>query len=173
MKTLKIYQWDELTEDVRAKVLQKHSDINVHHAWDEFILEDAKNAGIKIESYDTDHYCKGKFIEDAIFTAHFIKDNHGAETETFKTAEKFLAERDEIVNTAPKDENGEFENERELDEKLDACEDDFLKMILEDYRIMLRKDFEYQTSEAQIIESIKANEYYFDSYGNIQTPSGE
>lgn len=172
-KTIELYQWDELPEDAKKKVLSNHSDFNIDHEWWDSTYEDAKTAGIKITAFDTDRYCNGDFIEDALFCANAIIENHGETCETYKTAQSFLVERDEIVNAAPKDENGDYEDESKLDLDLDDCEGDFLKSILEDYRIMLKKEYEYLTSDESIIESIKANEYYFDLSGNIQTPDKE
>jgi hypothetical protein len=78
-----------------------------------------------------------------------------------------LKERDEAVETAPKGENGDFEDEYELDQKLDDIENDFLSNILSDYLTMLTKEYEYKTSEESIIETIKANSYEFDEDGNL------
>lgn len=172
-KTIELYQWNELPEEWKKNVLDKHFSINVDHEWWNFTYEDAKTAGIKITEFDTDRFCKGEFIEDALFCANAIIKEHGEECETYKTAKQFLAERDEIVNTAPKDKDGEVEDESELDEKLDACEEEFRKSILEDYRIILRKEFEYLTSEEAIAETFEANKYYFDETGSIQTPDTE
>lgn len=43
---------------------------------------------------------------------------------------------------------------------------EFLNDILEDYRVMLQKEYEWRGSREQIIESIEANEYEFDENGN-------
>jgi hypothetical protein len=46
-------------------------------------------------------------------------------------------------------------------------EGEFLKSLLEDYRIILSKEYDYLTSRESIIETIEANEYEFDENGNI------
>lgn len=94
-------------------------------------------------------------------------ENHGETCETYKTAEAFLAERDEAVNTAPKDENGDFEDEYELNQKLDDIESDFLSNICEDYRIILTNEYEYLTSKEAIVETIEANEDEFGINGEF------
>jgi hypothetical protein len=44
-------------------------------------------------------------------------------------------------------------------------EDEFLKTLCEDYRIILSREYDYLTSEAAIIETIEANEYEFKADG--------
>jgi len=171
MKTIKttVYQFDELSDDAKETAIQNLSCINVDFEWWEFTYEDAKNAGIKIISFDIDRgsYCNGEFFDDACFTAHKIIANHGDMSETFKTSTQFLSDRDDLVSAAEKDEHGEFVDEYELDEKLDEIEDEYLKSILEDYRIILSSEYDYQTSEKAIIETIKANEYDFLENGKM------
>ena len=59
----------------------------------------------------------------------------------------------------------EPENMGELEGKLQDIEDDFLKSLCEDYRILLQHQYEYLTSEEVIIETIEANEYEFTQDG--------
>jgi len=162
----KVYKYDELAEEAKEKAVEKLYDINVQFDWWDCLEEDANTAGLKLISFDR-HNCEMELTEDACFTAHKIKEEHGAMCETHQTAVNFLSERDQIVNTAPKDENGDFENEQELDEKLDEVEAEFLRSISEDYRIMLQKEYEYLTSEEAIIETIESNEYEFTEDGKL------
>lgn len=169
MRTIRtrVYKFDELSDDAKQTAIEQLWDINVTHEWWEFTYEDAKNVGIEIESFDLDRFqIEGKFIEDAVFTAHKIKDDHGQDCETYKTAEQFLRKRDELIDSA-RDEDGEFEDEHELDGKLDELEADFLQSILEDYRMMLQREYDYQTSKEAIIETIQANEYEFLKNGKM------
>lgn len=167
---INVYSFNELSESAKQKVLNDLWDINVQYEWWEGTHEDAMNIGLKITSFELDRggYCNGEFTNGACYTAGKILENHGEHCETYKTALTFQAERDEIVNTAPKDEDGEFEDERELDLKLDDCENEFLKSLLEDYRIILTKEYEYLTSKEQIIETIEANEYTFTEDGKME-----
>lgn len=166
---LKVYKFNELKDDAKKKAIQwfESAGGNVDNEWYDAVYEDAEQAGIKITGFDLgrSNYCNGTFIEDALYTAHEILKNHGVECETYKTAEAFIKERDEIVDTAPKDENGEWEDVGTLDEKLDECEEEFRESILEDYRIILSNEYDYLISEEQIIESIVANGYEFTADG--------
>ncbi len=169
IKQIETFKFSELSDKAKQKALEKLADINVDYEWWQFTYEDAKNIGLKITSFDLDRHqdATGNFIAGALECAHKIEAGHGAECPTYITVKAFLADRDELVALAPRDENGEFEDERELDSALDACEAEFLKSILEDYSIMLQSEYEYQTSEAQIIESIEANDYDFTAEGKL------
>lgn len=162
-KVIRLFPFTQLSEEAQEKALESLSDINVDCDWWESVYIDAEEVGLKIISFDIDRglYCKGNFIKDAVYTAYKIKDDHGEDCETFKTATTFLLERDKIVTEAPKDENNDYEDESLLDDNLDEIESVFLKDILEDYRIILSKEYEYLTSKEAIIATINFYEWEF------------
>jgi len=170
IKTIKLYEFSELSETAKEKAIENLRDINVGYDWWECTYEDAENIGLKINGFDLDghRYCDAQYIEDACYTAYKIKAKHGENCETYKDAVNFLKERDETVNSAVKDENGDFENEYELDKKLDAIEYEFLKTLQEDYSILLQKEYEYRISKEAIKETIEANEYTFTENGELE-----
>lgn len=155
-KTYDVFSFDELDEDARQNALEKLWDINVDHEWWNFTFEDARNIGLKITEFDLDRnrYAKGEFIDPAPEVAEKILSDHGKDCETYKTAKAFL---DTIKEEYPN-------NDYDYDE---IIEKDFLYSLLEDYSIMLQKEYEYLTSEEAIIETIKANDYQFDKEGNL------
>jgi len=167
----KVYSFEDLktNETLKDKVLQNLYDINVDYEWWECTFDDAENVGIKLTEFDTGRaqMIRGEWIEDACHAARKIEDEHGDECDTCKTTEDFIQERDEILNTAARDENGEFEDERELDNDLDECEKDYLQSILQDYLTILCKEYEYLQSEEAILETIECNEYEFTEDGQI------
>lgn len=107
----------------------------------------------------------GEFLESARECAEKILKNHGDTCKTFKLAESFLKERDELVNTAPRDESGELESERDLDEALDECEKEFQNSLAHEYACMLDRELTYQMSDECVDDSIRANEYTFTEDG--------
>ena len=161
----KAYKFGELSESAKDKAVLALFDINVSYEWWESTYEDAKNIGLKITGFDIDrrNSIDAEFIWSAEETAHKIVDTHGKTCDTYTTAKAYLKERDGLINTAEKDENGEFVSEYELD-SIDA---EFLRALKEEYLSMLRKDYDYRTSKEQIIESIEANEYEFTEEGEI------
>lgn len=171
MKTIEIqlYKFDELPKDIQVKVIQRYSDINLHDDWYYSIYEDAKNVGIKITGFDIDRgsYCDISAIYDWENIAERLIFEHGHGTDTCKLAEHFLNERDEIIDSAKRDENGDIEDENELDNLLDDLEDDFKKQLSECYLIMLRNEYEYWSSDDAIIDTIKNNEFDFTEDGKI------
>lgn len=171
MKTIeiKLYKFDELPEDIQDKVVQNYSDINTAYEWWSFTCEDAKQIGIEITSFDLDrgNYCELDNIKDLTTVADLIIENHGENTDTYKLAETFLKERDEIIDSAERDENGDFVDEYQVDSGLDDLEDSFKKDLSECYLSMLKKEYEYLSSDDAIIETIRVNEYDFTADGKI------
>ncbi len=166
MKTIEIqlYSFDELSKEAQQKALDKHRDINVSFEWWESTYEDAKNIGLEISGFDLDRnrHAKGEFILSAQEVAANIIRDHGDMCETYKTAQKYLDDSQDIENkyTILEDPNRE--------EELLSRDDEFLNELLEDYSIMLQKEYEYQTDDEQIIEAIKANEYTFEANGTMR-----
>lgn len=158
-KTINLYSFDELSESSQQKAIENLWDLNVGYEWWESTYEDAKQVGIIIQGFD-ERSIDVK-VYDTEQTAHYIIANHGENCETYKTAKTYLKSRDEVINSAVKDEDGEYTNEWALDNDLDELGEDFTQSIGEDYRIILNKEYEWLTSREQIIESIKANEYDF------------
>uniref|UniRef100_A0A6M3LE64 Uncharacterized protein n=1 Tax=viral metagenome TaxID=1070528 RepID=A0A6M3LE64_9ZZZZ len=168
--TIKVYKYEELEESVKQKALEKLCDINVDYEWWEFIYDDAERIGLKIEEFELDRgaYCKGEWIEGAEESAEKILREHGEGCETYKDALRFRAELEqaEVLFKSRKDYDPEYEEFKESEEYEEVCEE-FLRILLEDYRIILQKDYDWLTSEEAIVEMIEANEYEFTKDGKI------
>lgn len=163
-KTRELFTFDELGEQAKEKALDamRYMNTDAGSDWWDGTYEDAANVGIKITGFDLGRAqeCDGR-IEDTEETARQIMKEHGEHCETYKTAAAYLKERDELVNTWPKDADEDL-----LDDKLQELGEEFTKSILEDYRIILQKEEEYQTSDEAIQETIEANEYEFTKDGS-------
>lgn len=157
-KTYNVYKYDELTEEQKEKAINNLYDINVDHDWWEFTYEDAKNIGLEITSFDLDRnrHATGDFTNDAEYCQYRISQEHGEQTETYKTSREFVSERAKLDINAD-----------DYDEKLEELESDFLQSLLEDYSIMLQKEYEYLTTREAIEETIQANDYDFTEDGEI------
>ena len=163
---LTYYTFDELTDGAKEKARDWYRERDLSDDWWEFTYDDAERIGLKILSFD-ERSCEAKFISSAEETAHKIETEHGESCETFQDAKNYLKERDEIVNAAPKDENGDLESEWELDQKLDDLDEEFLYTLQEDYRVMLMKEVEYLQSNEAVDDNIRANEYEFTVDGKV------
>ena len=153
-----VYKFEELSDDAKAKALEHLYDINVDHDWWEFTYEDAKTIGCEIRSFDTG---RSNSIDlkcpDAHKTAILIVENHGETCDTRKLADEYLKDYDKIT------EDGDFIEEPDFGE----INTEFERALGEEYLSLLRKEYEYQTSEEAIIETILANEYEFTEDGKI------
>lgn len=172
IEIVKTWDYENLPEELKEKVLEKYWDINVDFEWWDFIYEDAKNIGVKITGFDLDRgsYCNIKFIDSAYEVANKIIEEHGEQCETYKDAKQFIQNWDQLVQKYSDGININQvmeDNEYEFDQKADELEEEFLKTLQEDYRIILQNEYDYLTSSEAIEETLIANEYEFTEAGSI------
>jgi hypothetical protein len=126
---------------------------------------------LKLTTFDIGRpsYCNGEFIKYAEDTAKAILKEHGPICETFKTATEYIAASVALLTEYPEyiADDGYDQNESERDDAQDELDAGFLHDILEDYRILLQKEYEYLTSEEAIVETIMANGYEFTESGKL------
>jgi len=138
MKTiqLSIYKFDELSETAKQKAISEHRSTGTcgEFAWDD-LKEDAKQIGLKITSLDDRRANEGEFIISAQETRKLILENHGKQCETYKTALKFLSECEELQKRAEREEK-DGDEEYWFAEEIEELENEFLRELLEDYRII-------------------------------------
>lgn len=166
--TRNLYKFDELSDEAKEKAIENMYNINVDYEWWENVYEDAENIGLKITEFDIDRgsYAHGNFTLSAEEVAANIIRDHGEACETYKTAENFLKEHDPVYADYMNEESKNYES-RESEDKLQKMENEFLKSLLEDYRITLSHEYDYLTSEEAIRETIEANEYEFTEDGKL------
>lgn len=158
IKKTKVYPFDELSNDAKEKVIEEFRYSNADYDWWESVFDDAAQVGLNITEFELDRgaYCQGEFIEFAEDTARKILHDHGACCPTHETATDYIAAYDKLDGNAT-----EYENQQK---ELDI---EFLHDILEDYRIILQKEYEYLLSDTSIIEMIECNEYEFTADGQL------
>lgn len=167
--TYKIYKFDELSSEAKQKAIESFSDLNVDHEWWSFTYDDIKTIGglCKGFSLGGDFNCDIE-IDDIEETANLIIKNHSEQCETYETAQDFIKSKCELVvkysDGINKDEVLE-ENQSEFDDDMEYLDSEFLNSIQQDYLKILCDEYEYLTSEEQIIECIKSNEYEFNQDG--------
>jgi hypothetical protein len=174
MKETKVYTFQELSDSAKETALQENYAVNVeYHEWWESTYYDAEHTALlKLTGFDIGRgcYCEGSFIESAEETAAKIMSEHGKNCDTLLTAREYKQSRDNLVkqysdgiNTDRVAEDKEYDFDNDCDE-LDA---EFLRSILEDYRIILSKEYDYLTSEEAITETFDANNYEFTEDGML------
>jgi len=171
IKETKVYPFDELSDEAKEKAVEGLCDINVDYEWWEGIYDDAETAKLRLTEFDIGrgNYCRGDFIEYAKDTVDAIIENHGENCETRQTAEEFIVDSAKLSIKYPfsPDADGEDINETDRTREQGDVNAEFLRSILEDYRIILQKEYEHLGSEAAIIETIKTNEYEFTVDGKL------
>jgi hypothetical protein len=173
MKTIKlnIYKFAELPGDGKKKAIENLSDINVDFDWWNYMYSDAKAIGLIITSFDIDRrQITGQMDNTMLKSIDLIKADHGESCNTHKIASDFLQQYNTMF--------AKFEDtdcigyvlevmECEFDNELDELEKSYLNELLEEYLVLLRKEYEYQTSEQSVTETIKANDYDFTENGEL------
>lgn len=164
------YKYAELSEKAKDHVLSNLGDINVDFEWWDTFYDGYEDLGIRIAEFN-EYRAEIRLLYDAeIVAANIIAAHPKPDTEELKknpnykppeildTAETFLS----AFRALTLDEDGDY-NEDEYDES----EIDFTYSLSENARIGLRQEYEYLTSEASILNTIKANEYDFTVEGNL------
>jgi len=184
MRTIEtvVYKFDELSDEAKEKAIENLWDINVDiFDWWDSIHEDAENIGLKITAFDLGRasYVKGDFYGPALDVAKRIIEEHGEQCGTYQTAKDYIAEYNRLIVEQCQGEADLLAwpgYERDWDtiseyypEELDTedIDNEFLRSLCEDYRIILQKEYEYLTSKEAIIETIEANEYEFTEEGEL------
>ena len=165
---VKVYKFDELSEEAQEKAIEQLADVNVDCDWWESTYEDAAEVGIKLTEFDIGRgsYCRGNFTLDAEDVAKKIIDQHGACCPTHETATTFLAEFSRCKTEFERTDEYDPEYEEFKDNRLyDGMANEFRCLILEDYRIILEQEYGNLTGSEAIIETIKSNEYEFKEDG--------
>lgn len=156
-KTINVYQYSELSDKAKEKARDWY--INAS-AGDSFTWEntkdDAKEVGLILKGTDNRGNMDGDFAVSAEDTIKRVLANHGNDCETYKTAKQYK------IELAFADEEYERTGSESAKEEKQA---EFLRSILEDYRIIQEKDEEYCQSEEYITETMELNEYEFDENG--------
>lgn len=153
-ETINIYPFEELSEEAQQKALAWWLKGGLDYEWWENVYENAENVGIKITAYGERHI-EGYCLTDIKTVITNILKDHDKDTPTHITASNLKIEQLNIL-----EKRGEWGTVKEL-------EHDFLYDILEDYRTMLNKEYEYLTSEESAKESIISNEYEFTVKGSV------
>ena len=163
-----VYTFDELDDEAKEKAIEGFYDLNVDYEWWDFTYEDAADIGLKITGFDIYHHqITGELTEYADNVASAIMEKHGAETGTYKLANRFLLEMDIYVDGERAKNREDYTDEDYEEEFWDYSTQEFLRALLEEYLSMLRQEYEYLTSEEAIIDTIRANEYEFTKDGKL------
>jgi len=159
--TIKVYEYDELSKEAKEKVLSDLASINVDYAWWEEIYADADEVELDITEFDIDRGTMVMNVKTSCESvAREIVKNRGTTCNTYKDAMKYLKALKELRKVPRR---------RKDDEEIDTTEldDNLIHDLISDYLTMLRKEFDYQTSEKAVLETISINNFYFYESGKL------
>jgi len=154
-----VYTYDELEPKAQEKARDWYLDGDdfIYQTARQYQLEDARDIGVRITSFDDS---QADFIGTALETIDLIKANHGTECDTYKTAIKY----EDTLRTLGEEAAKEDAPQARID-LLEQYESSFLQSLIHDYSRSLAQDIEFQESDDQVAESIRANEYTFTADG--------
>lgn len=163
-----IYDYSELSEAAKEKARQWAYDGLAMDNWWDCTYEDAAQAGLELQGFDTDSasfvcHVQGEFTTSAPECAEYITANHGENCDTYKAA-KFYQAKLEAIGESPDGDDAPRESWEQRREEADAA---FLTDLLHCYKRMLQEQLEYMGSEEQLADFIEANEYTFTAGGEV------
>ena len=138
--TIKLYGFNELSTKSKERAMDNLYDINMRYEWWDEVYQDAKNAGIKIKSFQL-----GK----------------GGEVDIQMVANPMVSAR-HIIENWSKMSDGVACSKKYLHDELLPVYEDSLKEV---YLVMLENEQEYLLSEDAIEQAIIGNDYWFTEDG--------
>lgn len=170
-KTINIYEFSELSETAKEKALQNLSDINVDFDWWESVYSDAEeSAGLRLTGFDIERGdCTGELLCGMMESIKLIKANHGESCDTYNLAIEYENKYSKLFAKYEEPERKSIciaeGNEYDFANELDELETEYKDELCTEYLSILRHEYEYQTTEEAIVETIEANEYEFNING--------
>ena len=151
-----VYQFDELSEKAKEKARKWYLGGLDYDEWWDGVCEDAARVGLAIKGFDIDrgNYCKGDLTTSPLESIEKILADHGKDCDTYKLAMLYKPQFEAIRR---KEEASEDDFSGEWDE----LESEYTYALREEYLSMLRKEYEYLTSNACVDDTIRANAYEF------------
>ena len=167
MRTIetKVYLFKELDEQTKEKAIRNNYDIAIQDDWYHFTKDDLKEVDIELRSFDIDRGSYAEIHIDYFFeTCEKIIKSHGGNCETYKIAERYIKEYNEI-HCHIHDDDAEGDKLMQCDEDLDDLDEEYQKEFSEEVLSMLRQEYEHMISEEYIIDMFESNEYEFTAEG--------
>lgn len=169
----KVYPFEELNEAAKKTAIDNLYDLNVDHQWWDCTYDEAKNLGFEIRGFDVG---QGSSCEILIVENHLscimtnILDSHGETCDTYTMAKEYQQHRNQLVRNCSDGihtDRVSEEHEDKFDDLEDELNDMYKERLSEEYLSLLRKEYEYLTSDEAIKETIESNEYEFTAEGKL------
>ena len=173
--TFKVYQFDELSEEVKEKVLDDNRYVAVDYFdWYCDVYSDAEEIGFKIEEFDLYRkYIKVRLNTSVLDSIEKAMEYFSNDSKPFTIAKSYY---DEIMKLKDSEEVKEYLEENPDDDPYDAIynmslDDKFYDEYVNDMKWvfleLLEDEFNYLTSDEFIIDMFEANDYDFFETGKV------
>jgi hypothetical protein len=164
--TFKVFKFEELSDEAKERAIEQFRYMNVDYGWWNCVYEMAEEIGFTITEFDLDSpnlwrpQIKGELNVTLLESFKLIRKNLSRNSELYKISKDYV--RDFIkAYREMKANDEELTVEDFIDEARDLeCE--YKKAILEEFLSILRKEYDYQTSDEAIKEILVdgENEFY-------------
>jgi len=163
MKTIeiKVYKFDELDKQTREKVIENYRFINVEDTfWYDWIKEDFIRLGLEIQEFDLGrrNYIK-IYIDNLEETSKSILQEFGDSVAIKQTAKNYIDEYNKI--------QANFKEDEDIERELEILDEEYEKEYSEDILSYIRLNYDWETTDEAIIETLRANDYDFTTEGKI------
>jgi len=163
MKTIeiKVYRFEELDKQTKEKVIENYRYINVEDTfWYDWIKEDFIRLGLEIQGFDIGSGNAVKiYINNLEETSKSILHEFGDSVLIKQTAKNYLDEYEKI--------QANFKEDEDIEREVELLDEQYEKEYSEDILSYLRSNYDWETSDEAIINTIEANEYDFTTEGKI------
>ena len=167
------YLFDELPKDSQQKAIEKYQNINIDYDWWDYVYADAEECALaKIQEFYLYRSCKLKLLSDARESCRRILKNHGKTCDTWKLAAKTLrtyvhAQVSWWNKLDPEDQDYWRMSDFDGTDEYAEIEREYVHALAEEYFTIIYDAYEYLTSDEEIAETLRANEYQFTLEGEI------
>jgi len=163
MKTIeiKVYKFEELDKQTKEKVIDNYRNINVEDfQWYDWIKDDFNRLGLEIQEFDLGrrNYVK-IYIENFEDTSNYIIEEFGDSVAIKQTAKNYINEYEKI--------QANFKEDEDIEREVELLDEQYEKEYSEDILSYLRANYEWETSDEAVINTIEANDYDFTTEGKI------
>lgn len=168
-KTINLYQFEELTAKAKERARSWYREGHLHYEWWDCLYDDASSIGLKITEFDLGgrKQIKGYLTVSVQECCTRILAAHGASCETYKLADSWQAQSEQLAELLAARWGDEAEEVREtLEAEQEEHAAEFEQALLEEYFVFLDKEYDYLNSDEAVDESIMANGYEFDEDGD-------
>ena len=163
MKTIEInvYKFKELDKQTQRKVIENYRHINVDDfQWYDWIKDDFNRLGLEIQEFDLGRRNYAKiYIENFEDTSKNIIEEFGDSVLIKQTAKNYINEYEKI--------QANFKEDEDIEREVELLDEQYEKEYSEDILSYLRSNYDWETSDEAIYQTIEANDYDFTTNGKI------